>query len=69
MENRATLKLDLDELQYLQELLSKDRLKPECFDVLEHLIASAIQDLEWEEADILITKTRGERHNGIRNYF
>ena len=56
MENRATLKLDLDELQYLQELLSKDTFMPECFDVLKHCIEGGIHDLKWQEADTLITK-------------
>ena len=49
MENRATLKLDLNELQYLQELLSKDAFAPECFDNLKHCILCAIHDLKWQE--------------------
>jgi hypothetical protein len=60
MKNQATLRLDLNELQYLQECLSKDAFMPECFDDLKHLIASAIQNLEWEEADQLITEYLGE---------
>ena len=51
MQNRATLKLYLDELQYLQELLLKAAFMPECFGDLEHIIASAIHELKWQEAE------------------
>tara|TARA_R100001129_G_scaffold177090_1_gene151694 strand:- start:375 stop:551 length:177 start_codon:yes stop_codon:yes gene_type:complete len=49
MENRATLKLDLNELKYLQELLSKDAFMPECFGDLRYCIACGIHDLEWQK--------------------
>ena len=56
MVSRATLKLELNELQYLQELLSKDAsanclwgFAPECFDNLKHCITCAINDLEWQK--------------------
>ena len=55
MQNRATLELSLNELKYLQELLSKDAFMPECFDVLKHCIEGGIHYLELEEADALIS--------------